>query len=312
MSPAARANTVGAKAARVDAPLADRTPARGRGDVIPRSVARAMTGIEWTDFSGNQWIGCTRVAAVAGALSGCDICYAASYAEQRLGMAWGPAAPRRFVAGFGPRMARLNRLAAATGLRFSVFTLSLGDWADTEVDPAWRRSLIETIEGCGSLNWLLLTHRPQLAKRLLPASWRITPPANVWPGVTIDHALHEFRWGKHVDYWGHTGRAWISAEPLVGRLSGERFDGLAGIVIGGASGTRDAGYAFDSRSVLDAVDTYGEERVFFKQHGSFLDGRHVGNKKAAGRLLQARTYDNTPWPRHREALSAARSAASPA
>lgn len=311
MSPAAQANSEGTNAALPNSPRCDIAPGRSRGGVIPRSIARTMTGIEWADFSGNQWIGCTRVAAVAGALSGCDICYAASYAEQRLGMAWGPAAPRRFVTGFGQRMARLNRLAAATGLGFSVFTLSLGDWADTDVEPAWRGRLIETIEACGSLNWLLLTHRPQLAKRLLPASWRTTPPANVWPGVTIDHALHEIRWRKHADYWGHTGRAWISAEPLVGRLSGERFDGLAGIVIGGASGTRDSAFAFDSRSVLDAVDAYGEERVFFKQHGSFLDGRHVGNKKAAGRLLGARTYDNTPWPRHRAALEAARSAASP-
>src|SRR5438309_1785036 len=26
---------------------------------IPRSIAQQMTGIEWTDFTGNQWAGCT-------------------------------------------------------------------------------------------------------------------------------------------------------------------------------------------------------------------------------------------------------------
>ncbi|MBP8231544.1 MAG: hypothetical protein KAY22_04495 [Rhizorhabdus sp.] len=120
-----------------------RLPGERWSDIIPRSIARMMTDVEWTDFSGNQWIGCTRIAAVAGALSGCDICYAASFAEQRLGMTWGSGAPRRFMKGFAARMARLNRLAAST-----------------------------------------------VAMRLLPASWRSRPPANVWPGVTVVHALH--------------------------------------------------------------------------------------------------------------------------
>ncbi len=44
-----------------------------RGDVVvPRSIARTMTGIKWTDFTGNPWVGCTRIIANTGGRSACD------------------------------------------------------------------------------------------------------------------------------------------------------------------------------------------------------------------------------------------------
>jgi protein gp37 len=275
------------------------TPAR-----IPRSIARTMTGIEWTDFSANAWTVCTRIPASAGARSGCEICYAATFAQQRLGTGWGPGAPRRRFPGFVGRVRQLNALAARTGLPFAVFALSLGDWLDPEADPAWRAELVDVVESCDALTWLLLTHRPHLAGRLLPLSWRDRPPANVWPGVTIDHALHGWRWRQHAEYWAHTGRAWVSAEPLASSLASVDLRHAACIVIGGASGTMDPTWAFDDRWVLEAADAYGEDRIFFKQRGDFADGRRVG-KRAAGRVIRGRLYDRTPWPRHRELLARA-------
>lgn len=269
---------------------------------IPRSTARQMTGIEWTDFTGNPWIGCTRILARAGARSGCDLCYAATFAEQRLGMTWG--AERRPAETFHVRMRRLDRLASATGLRFSVFSLSLGDWLDDQVAPELRSRMVATVEACQNLTWLLLTHRPHFARRLLPEAWRMSPPVNVWPGVTIDHPLHSYRWRQHLDFWGHTGRAWVSAEPLAASLAPIDLSDAAVTIYGGASGTKDAAWEFRPEWVQEAVDRYGSERVFFKQWGDFRDGKRVG-KKAAGRDLAARIYDNTPWPRHRELLSAA-------
>ena len=271
---------------------------------IPKSVAATMTGIEWTDFSGNAWAGCTRIPASAGARSGCEVCYAEGFARNRLKLGWGPGAPRMAFAGFDARMRRLDRLAAATGMPFSVFSLSLGDWLDPEVDPAWRAALVDTVEACRSLTWLLLTHRPHLAPRLLPQAWRSAPPANVWPGVTVDHPLHGYRWAAHERYWGHTGRAWVSAEPLAASLATLDLSAAATTVYGGASGTPDPTWEFDPRWVAEAVARYGEDRVFFKQFGDFKDGVRVG-KKAAGRDLAGRTYDSTPWPRHRARIAAA-------
>lgn len=268
---------------------------------ISRSVAKQMTGIEWTDFTANAWTVCTRIVANTGARSGCDICYAATFAQDRLKLGWGPGVPRHRFPSFRKRMTRLDRLARDTGLPFSVFSLSLGDWLDAEVDPAWRADMIETVEACPGLNWLLLTHRPHLARKLLPASWRSSPPANVWPGVTVDHPLHAYRWQSHAEYWAHTGRAWVSAEPLAASLAGVRFDGLAGIILGGASNTTDPTWEFQPRWIDEALEQYGEARVFFKQIGDFRDGVRIG-KKAAGREIDGRIYDRTPWPRHRELL----------
>lgn len=274
------------------------------GPVIPRSVARTMTGIEWTDFTGNPWIGCTRVLANAGGRSGCDICYAAAFAQNRLGLEWGAGTQRKPFEGFAARMRRLDRLAASTGLPFSVFSLSLGDWLDAEVPAPLRTVLIDTVEACPHLTWLLLTHRPQLAAKLVPEAWRSSPPANLWPGVTIDHPAHGYRWTNHAAFWAHSGRAWISAEPLAASLHPHVFTGAATIIFGGASGTEDASWEFDPDWVTEAVDRYGEERVFFKQHGDFRNGQRVG-KKAAGRDVRGRVHDHTPWPRHREQLKVA-------
>ena len=271
---------------------------------VPRSVAAGMTGISWCDFTGNPWTVCTPIPANTGARSGCQVCYAAAFARARLGLEWGAGVPRHAFKGFAPRMRRLDRLASATGMRFSVFSLSLGDWLDAEVDPAWRSAMIDVVESCPNLEWLLLTHRPNLAGRLLPSTWRTAPPGNVWPGVTIDDAGHGHRWTGHLDYWGHTGRAWVSAEPLATSLASLDLSAAAVTIYGGASGTDDPEWEFDPRWVSEAVDRYGEERVYFKQFGDFKDGVRLG-KKAAGRELAGRTYDRTPWPRHREALRAA-------
>ena len=274
---------------------------------IPKSIAKSSTGIEWADFSGNLWTICTPIIANAGARSGCEICYAEQFARNRMGLSWGAGVPRHEMPGFHARMRRLDRLAASLGLPFSVFSLSLGDWLDAEAPAAWRAELIETVEGCPNLTWLLLTHRPHLAAKLLPAAWRSSPPTNVWAGVTVDHPLHGYRWGKHAAFWGHTGRAWVSAEPLAASLASIDLSGACTTVYGGASGTSDPSWAFDPAWVEEAVARYGEDRVFFKQFGDFRDGRRVG-KKAAGRDLAGRTYDYTPWPRHRELLRRAAAA----
>lgn len=263
---------------------------------IPRSVAKQMTGISWTDFTGNSWIGCRRVEASAGARSGCAICYAATFAENRLGMTWDQ--DRRHTVSFDARMRRLNRLARDTGLPFSVFSLSLGDWLDPEIDPTWRATMIDTVEACPDLTWLLLTHRPHMSAKLLPTSWRTAPPVNVWAGVTVDHPLHGRRWTQHAEYWAHTGRAWVSAEPLAASLAAVDLSDAAVTIYGGASGTNDPSWEFRPEWVEEAVNRYGEEKVFFKQFGDFRDGKRVG-KKTAGRDIEGRIYDRTPWPRHR-------------
>jgi protein gp37 len=271
---------------------------------IPRSVARTMTGIEWTDFSANAWIGCTRVKPRPGALSGCDSpCYAEIYAR-RLGVEWGPGKPRLKTASHASRLRRLDRLAASLGLRFSVFQNSLSDWLDQEVDREWLREMVRLAEDCVHLDHLLLTHRPQQIRRLLPESWLSSLPANVWPGVTVDHALHAERWDILADVWGPTGRAWVSAEPLLSDISGLALAGAVVVVVGGASKTSDPAYAMKPEWARAAVEAF-RGRIFFKQWGDRDEHGQVVGKKVAGRAVDGMVHDWTPWSRNREMLKAA-------
>jgi len=199
-------------------------------------------------------------------------------------------------------MRQLAKIAHATGHSFSVFSLSLGDWLDPEVDPSYRAAMLDTVEACPNLTWLLLTHRPHLARKLLPRAWINGLPVNVWPGVTVDHPLHGYRWEQLRSVWGGTGRAWVSAEPLAASLASVDLSDAAVTIYGGASNTNDPSWEFDPAWVQEAVDRYGGNRVFFKQFGDFRDGRKIG-KNAAGRDIQGRIYDHTPWPRHREMLT---------
>lgn len=273
--------------------------------LIPRSIARLMTGISWTSFTTNAWGGCTPIPASSGGRSGCTLCYARPFLERKGVARWGAGEPRTPFAGWEARARRLDRLARETGLRFSVFAFSLADWLDPEVPAAWRSAFCAVVEDCVHLDWLLLTHRPHLAGKLAPAAWTAGRlPSHVWPGVTIECAAHGFRLQQLAAVWGATGRLWVSAEPLAGSLAGADLSIARCIIVGGASNTTDPAWALNPTDVAAVLDAY-PERVHFKQWGVFgPDGTLHGRKEQAGRAWRGLQYDWTPWARHRDLLAA--------
>jgi protein gp37 len=74
-----------------------------------------------------------------------------------------------------------------------VFCASLADWLDNKAPRAWRSDPFRLIEATPSLDWLLLTKRPQNAARLVLAGWFGKP--NVWLDVTAeDEERYRHRW----------------------------------------------------------------------------------------------------------------------
>ncbi|PWC89802.1 hypothetical protein TSH100_03965 [Azospirillum sp. TSH100] len=273
--------------------------------LIPRSIAKAMTGISWASFTANAWGGCTELAGTAGAKSGCAICYARTFLERKHLVRWGAGERRVRFASWRARVLRLDRMARETGLRFSVFAFSLADWLDPEVPPAWREEFCAIVEACTHLDWLLLTHRPHLARKLAPPAWVERLPDHVWPGVTVEHATHGFRLAHLADVWGDSGRLWVSAEPIGGSLAGVDLSIAACIILGGASNTTDPEWAPAPEHIGEVLEAYPDQ-VHFKQWGVFgADGAFHGRKERAGRAWNGAQYDWTPWPRHRELLKAA-------
>ncbi|MFL6864080.1 MAG: DUF5131 family protein [Allosphingosinicella sp.] len=147
-------------------------------------LARDGTAISWADLTWNPWMGCTKVGPA------CDHCYAEELMGTEGGrykrVGWGPGQPRlRTAESNWTKPLRWQRVAAAAGVSLDVFCLSLGDWADKEVEDRWRLDLADVILRTPNLRWLLLTKRIPNVERYLRAMFPQGVPPNVCLGITV-------------------------------------------------------------------------------------------------------------------------------
>lgn len=163
------------------------------------------SNIQWTTHTFNPWEGCQRVSP------GCQHCYAEARNHRFAGadsskVLWGAKAPRRRTSPANWRKPLAwNRAAQAAGERHRVFCASLADVFEDRPELApWRLELLELIRTTPSLDWLLLTKRPESIQALLREARRTfstatplhtwltswldhgQPPANVWLGTTVE------------------------------------------------------------------------------------------------------------------------------
>lgn len=250
--------------------------------------------IEWTHHTFNPWWGCTKVSA------GCEHCYAETLAT-RFGVAWGPKGVRRIASEATWREPlRWNRAASAAGERHRVFCASMADvFEDRHELIVPRTRLFGLIEATPSLDWLLLTKRPEETERRLAARYSdgsvwFGVPANIWLGAstenqkTLDERLPALLAAPF-------GVKFLSCEPLLGPITLPTYtDPPDWVIVGGESGPGARPMHPDwVRSIRDQCLDMGVS-FFFKQWGEHnADGHKVG-KRAAGRLLDGRTWDEVP------------------
>lgn len=147
------------------------------------------TGIEWADHTFNPWVGCSKVSPA------CDHCYAESWAKRTGAGEWGGPRRRTSTANWQLPL-KWNRLSAQWvangGRRTRVFCASLADVFDNQVPDDWRKELFELIRLTPSLDWLLLTKRPQNIIRMVRSHGSVAGngtrylPDNVQLGTTIE------------------------------------------------------------------------------------------------------------------------------
>lgn len=320
------------------------------------------TEISWADATFSPWWGCTKISPA------CDNCYAESF-SRRVGYSetgsqfpiWGKDAQRRL---FGD--ARWNeplkwdRRAAKLGIRPRVFCGSMCDVMEDRPDLHEHRArLYDLIEATPSLDWLLLTKRPQNFRRFLPKHWLESPRRNVFGMTTCESEeyswriqelcetpfavrglscepllgplnLRQVRWNNGrtnaMDVLG--GGIW---HPLHGFIKQQNMGTIHWVIVGGESGhharpmhpdwarsLRDqcvaAGVAFhykqwgewlprgpesmgypvvDGRACIRLTDAGHDGQVLGADGGNDCWMQRVG-KKAAGRLLDGRTWDEVP------------------
>jgi len=175
------------------------------------------SAIQWCDHTFNPWVGCEKVSP------GCAHCYAETLVTGRMarGGTWGADGHReRTSASTWAAPFRYERNAARFaeehGRRQRVFCASLADVFEPrpELDP-WRDDLFALIDATRSLDWLILTKRPEVACEWFYELRGAIPP-NIWLGTSIENARHTYR----ADILREIPAAvrFISAEPLLGSL----------------------------------------------------------------------------------------------
>lgn len=276
--------------------------------------------IEWCDHTFNPWTGCAAISP------GCFHCYAESWAN-RAGRSFN--IPTRTSAANWKEPLKWNRRAEGAAQRPRVFCASLADVFDNRVNPRWRDDLWTLIGTCQNLDWLIVTKRIGNASEMLPWMPGYTGPdgqrtrnpwRNIWLGATVVNQAEADRDIPKLLGIPAAVR-FLSMEPLLGpvdltRLKGvdatgllpQRTDALRGttniddpvfgamgitpaeldwIIVGGESGSRARPMHPEwARSLRDQCQT-ARVPFFFKQWGGT-------NKKAAGRLLDGRTWDEYP------------------
>ena len=270
--------------------------------------------IEWTDHTFNPWTGCTKVSP------GCDHCYAESWAKRSGHVLWGNHDRKRTTEAYWRTPFtwedRAHRFFREHDRRQRVFCASLADVFDNQAPQAWRDDLFALIRRTPSLDWLVLTKRPQNIRKMLPSDWG-GGYDNVWLGTTAeDQARYDQRW-PHLAATPAAVR-FISYEPAIGPLrlatSGLQPDWL---IDGGESGgkARDHDPKWTREIQRDCADR--GVAFFLKQWGRYANnplvrehGLSIAEAKArdehgkGGCLLDGRLYRAFPMPRERRAIAA--------
>lgn len=258
-----------------------------------------VSKIEWTDYTFNPWIGCTKVS------EGCKHCYAEAYGR-RFGVEWGPGGVRRRTsAGNWRKPLQWNADAKRAEVRRRVFCASLADVFESNLQTEqWLPDLFRLIEQCNGLTWLLLTKRPENVWRLIennanfhrPDVW-LTENPHVWIGTTVEDQEQADKRIPMLLRIPATVR-FLSCEPLLGDIDLKAWTRYGGsgpdarrridwVICGGESGPGARAMHPDwVRGLRDQCVAAGVS-FFFKQWGGV-------RKRMDGRMLDGRTWEEVP------------------
>lgn len=232
------------------------------------------SSIEWTDSTWNPVSGCSKVSP------GCKHCYA-----ERMALRLQAMGLEAYRDGFS---VRLQPQALEAPLRWrqprTVFVNSMSDLYHDKVPDAYIRQVFSVMERATQHRFQVLTKR---AERMASLARFLPWPEHIWQGVTVESQAYRHR----IDLLRQVPSAirFLSLEPLLSPLPSLDLDGIHWVIVGGESGpgcrAMDPAWAIDLRDQCRAAGV----PFFFKQWG----GVH---KKAAGRLLEGRIYDEMPEP----------------
>jgi protein gp37 len=235
------------------------------------------SSIEWTDATWNPVRGCTKISP------GCKHCYAETFAERWRGVAGHP-----YEQGFDLRVVP-SKLSEP--LKWSkpkkIFVNSMSDLFHPEVSDDYIVEVARVMMEASWHHFQVLTKRADRIHELLKTKLRFAAETgHIWWGVSVENKKHGL---PRIDELRDTPASvkFLSIEPLLESLGSVNLAGIDWVIVGGESGR--GARPLEESWVQDLLRQCQQQgvRFFFKQWGGV-------NKKAAGRQLNGRTYDELP------------------
>jgi len=164
----------------------------------------------------------------------------------------------------------------------SIFVNSMSDLFHKDIPLEFIRRAFDVMRRAHWHRFQVLTKR---AERLAELSSELEWPENVWMGVSIESDDYCCR----ADYLRKTAARikFLSLEPLLSSLPSLDLTGIDWVIVGGESGPGARPIKEEWVLAIQCLCSKRGIPFFFKQWGGV-------NKKAAGRLLRGRTYDEMP------------------
>ena len=243
----------------------------------------AETSIEWTDATWNPVAGCTVLTA------GCTNCYAMRMAarleamgvEKYTGLTRKSGGRAKWT---GKIYLDRNSLLVPTtwSKPRRVFVNSMSDLFHTDVPEDFIADVWRVMADTPRHTDQILTKRPDRMLEIVPGLPKL---GNVWLGTSVE----DTRVLDRIDELRRVPATvrFVSFEPLIGSVSGANLRDIHWAIVGGESGPNarcmDPAWVDEIEQMSRAAGT----AFFFKQWGG-------KNKKAAGRMLNGRVYDEMP------------------
>ena len=241
------------------------------------------SSIEWTEHTWNPVTGCTNVSP------GCKHCYARTMAERLKAMA-----VAGYENGFDVTL-QPNRLSEPLHRRRPTvyFVNSMSDLFHEQIPQAFVQRVFDVISRTPHHRYQVLTKRP---KRMASFFKARHVPTNAWLGVSVENRKHGV---PRIDVLRDIAAPvrFLSVEPLLESLGKLDVSEIHWVIVGGESGAR--ARPMDAAWVRSIRDQCVAEAVpfFFKQWGIWGPDGERRSKKANGRMLDGRIWDEIPEAR---------------
>jgi protein gp37 len=232
----------------------------------------AKSSIEWTEMTWNPTTGCDKLSA------GCKFCYAETMTKRLKGMG-----QEKYSEGFKFRIHPATLLVPYTWRKPQlVFVNSMSDLFHKDVPIEYVQSVFKVMNDTPQHTYQVLTKRGDVLESYAPY---LNFTSNIWIGVSVedervvDRITHLQKIDAHVRF--------LSLEPLLGPLNDLNLNRINWVIVGGESGFSSRPIAIEWVENIRLQCENANVPFFFKQWGG-------KNKKAAGRVLNGRTYDDMP------------------